>query len=65
MTPPTHKYHWANNEKRKTLKGRKCRIVAYGRMNSCCIEFEDNGQREIVSKRALRRIDANQNRMDG
>ncbi len=53
-------YTWGNpkkplNEKRLTLKGRKCRVLVTGRMNSVKVEFE-NGQHEIVSRRALRRI---------
>ena len=50
-----YRYVWGNNEKRITLKGRKCRIIATGKMRSCCVEFLDNGQREIVSLTALRR----------
>jgi hypothetical protein len=50
-------YAWGNNEKRATLKGRACRVVVRGRaMNSCMVEFE-NGQREVISRNALRRID--------
>ncbi len=48
-------YQWGNNSKRATLKGRTCRVVARGRMNSCMIEFADNGRREIVSRNALRK----------
>ena len=51
----THVFVWGNNPKRSTLKGRKCGVVAYGRKNSALIEFE-NGQREIVSRNAVRRI---------
>lgn len=50
----THIYAWGNNPKRATLKGRKCCIVASGKMNSIMIEFE-NGQREIVSRRSVRK----------
>ena len=46
-------YCWGNNEKRKTLKGRRCKVTARGKMNSCRVEFE-NGQVEIVSRNALR-----------
>lgn len=45
-------YRWRNNEKRKQLFGRACRIIATGGKNSICIEFED-GQREIVSRFAV------------
>jgi len=51
----THYFAWGNNEKRATMKGRKCRIIARGKMNSIQIEFE-NGQREIVSRRSVRRL---------
>lgn len=47
-------YAWGNNPKRKTLKGRTCRIVTSGARGSCLVEFQ-NGQREIVSRRALRK----------
>lgn len=50
----THVYAWRNNEKRAALFGRPCRVVARGRMGSVLIEFED-GRREVVSRRALRR----------
>ena len=48
-------YAWRNNEKRQTLYKRACRVVARGRMNSCLIEFE-NGQREVVSRNAVKRL---------
>ena len=50
-----YKYHWGNNAKRKTLKGRLCKIVAHMAMNSVVVEFQDNGQQEVVSRRALRK----------
>ena len=51
-----YKYAWGNNPKRVKMKGRKCKLLASGKMSSVLIEFIDNGQREITSKRALRRI---------
>jgi hypothetical protein len=48
-------YAWKNNEKRQTLYKRACRVMARGRMNSCLIEFE-NGQREVVSRNAVKRL---------
>lgn len=51
-----YRYIWGNNEKRATLKGRMCRVVARGKMNSALVEFADNGQREVVSRNALRRL---------
>ena len=50
----TYIYNWGNNGKRATMKGRKCKVLYRGRMNSCLIEFE-NGDRECVSRNALRR----------
>ena len=47
-------YTWKNNEKRETLYKRACRVLVRGRMNSCLIEFE-NGQREVVSRNAVKR----------
>jgi len=55
MNAPTHIFAWGNNDKRATLKGRPLRIVASGAKQSCLVEFTDNGQREVVSRRALRR----------
>ena len=49
-----YRYAWGNNEKRATLKGRLCRVVARGRMNSILVEFVDNGQREVTSRNAVR-----------
>ena len=49
----THTYAWGNNEKRETLKGRHCRILARGALRSVLVEFED-GQQEVVSVRSLR-----------
>jgi len=50
-----YRYTWRNNERRKTLYGRTCRVVYRGRANSALVEFE-NGQREIVSRNSLRRL---------
>jgi hypothetical protein len=49
-----YRYAWSNNEKRRTLYGRLCRVICRGRANSALAEFE-NGQREVVSRNALRR----------
>lgn len=51
----THVYRWGNNPKRATMKGRACRVIARGKMNSVLIEF-GGGQREVVSRYAIRRI---------
>jgi hypothetical protein len=50
-------YAWKNNEKRATMYGRKCRVLARGKKNSVLAEFED-GQREIVSRNSIRLIKA-------
>ena len=50
-----YRYAWGNNEKRAMLKGKRCKVIVRGRMNSALVEFE-NGQREIVSRNALRRV---------
>ena len=51
----THYYAWKNNEKRATLYKRHLQIIARGKMNSALVEFE-NGQREIISRNALRKL---------
>jgi len=51
-----YKYAWGNNSKRAEMKGRECILIASGKKGSVMIKFTDNGQREIVSRRALRRI---------
>lgn len=53
MTYPYY-FVWGNNEKRATMKGRRCAVVCRGAKNSCMIEFE-NGQQEIVSRNAIRK----------
>ena len=55
-TKLTHKFVWGNNEKRAELKDRLCRILAHGAKGSVVVEFE-NGQRECISRRAIRRKD--------
>jgi len=52
-----YKYAWGNNPKRLEMKGRECILIASGKMGSVQIGFIDNGQREITSRRALRRIE--------
>lgn len=56
MATTTYRYTWGNNVKRATLRGRTCRVVCRGAMNSALVEFTDNGQREVVSRNALRRV---------
>lgn len=56
MAEHLYRYSWGNNSKRRTMKGRICRVLCRGSMNSALIEFVDNGQREVVSRYALRRF---------
>ena len=49
-------YRWRNNEKRETLYGRVFRVIAWFKMNSCWVKFEDNGQEECISRNAIRRV---------
>jgi hypothetical protein len=55
MTEQSYVFFWGNNSKREALRGRRCRIIASGAKRSCLVEFED-GQKEIVSRRALREL---------
>jgi hypothetical protein len=50
-----YRYHWANNAKRETMKGRACIILHHLSRGSVHIRFLDNGQEEITARRALRR----------
>jgi len=54
MSDQLYVYCWANNPKRATLKGRRCHVLGRGKMNSCLVEFE-NGQREVISRNAIRK----------
>jgi len=58
--PVTHVFRWGNNSKRATLKGRGCCVIASGKKGSKLVEFE-NGQKEVVSYRSLRRLKPKQN----
>lgn len=51
-------YAWKNNPKREELYGRRFRVIARGSMNSVLVEFED-GQKEIISRNAIRRVKSN------
>lgn len=57
MAEQLYRYRWGTNEKQRAMKGRKCRVYARGKMNSCGIEFTDNGQRECVSRFAVRKVE--------
>lgn len=56
MSEQLYVYRWKNNEKRATLYGRICRVVKRMARNSALVRFEDNGQEEVVSRNALRKV---------
>ena len=41
---------------RKDRKGQFCRVLVRGKLNSCCVEFED-GYTMVTGRNALRRRD--------
>lgn len=55
---PRYRYVWRNNAVRRRLYGRTCRVVCRGTMNSAEVEFDDDGERQIISRSALRRVKA-------
>ena len=55
MPKKNYIYKWKNNSKRVTLKGRECRVIKRLKMNSAAVVFE-NGQFEIISRNALRKV---------
>jgi len=62
MSEQLYIYRWGNTKNevgrnRLKLKGRTCRLLGRMKMNSCIIEFIDNGQKEVVSRNALRRVE--------
>ena len=50
----THRYVWGNNPTRALFKGRRCKVLVAGKMNTVILEFED-GVRLVTSRRALRK----------
>lgn len=56
----TYIYRWgsqANAVSRHRLfyKGRKCKVIARGKMNSCAVQFLDNGEILNTSRNALQK----------
>lgn len=49
-------YGWGNNPRRAELKGRRCVVLARGRMNTVLIQFPDTGEKVTSSYRALRPV---------
>jgi len=56
MAEQLYRYIWGNNEKRRNMNGRVCKVIARAKKNSCWIEFIDNGQQECVSRNSLRKV---------
>jgi len=51
----SHTYRWRRVLGGHDRHGQPCRVLARGRMNSICVEFED-GWRAITSRNAVRRM---------
>lgn len=51
----THYFAWRNNARRAELYRRPCRVLAYGRLNSVLVEFE-NGELVVTSRNAVRKL---------
>lgn len=47
------RYRWGNNPRRAELQHRHCVILAHGAHRSVLIEFLDNAERVVTSRRAL------------
>ena len=56
MNSPVYTYRWGNTPERARMKGRRCVVLARGAMNSALVRFIDDGQREVISRNALRRV---------
>ncbi len=56
MAEMLYQYYWSNSPTRAKMKGRICRVLASGAMNTVMIQFLDNGERTTTSRRAIRRV---------
>ena len=61
MSEKLYIYRWGNSKTecgrfRLKFKGRKCRVLHRGKMNSCLIEFLDNNEQLNTSRNALRKV---------
>lgn len=52
----TYRFAWRNNPRRAQLFDRRCRVLVVGRRMSVLVEFLDNGERVVCSRRALRKV---------
>ena len=50
-----YRYRWRNCPERARLYGRACMILRRLTMNSALVEFVDDGERQVVSRNALRK----------
>lgn len=57
MAEQLYKYRWGANGKQRTMKGRTCRVIVRAGRNNCLIEFTDDGQRECISRNALKKVE--------
>ncbi len=57
MPEQLYVYRWGNNARRLELKGRICRVIhRLKTMNTQVVKFVDNGEVEIISRNALRKL---------
>lgn len=55
IVPADYPIVWFWKSKLPERKGRRCRVMAQGRLNSILVEFED-GFRVVTSRCAVRRV---------
>ena len=56
MNDNIYEYRWGNNPVRAKLKGRRCKVIARGKMRTCTVKFLDTGEVVSTSQRALRNV---------
>ncbi|MFB0523948.1 MAG: hypothetical protein ACETVZ_00280 [Phycisphaerae bacterium] len=61
MKKTFYRYYWGNGKDavgryRLKFKGRICRVLCRLKLNSCVIEFIDNGEKLCISRNALRKV---------
>jgi len=61
MNEQVYRYAWGNDKDavgrfRLQFKGRRCRVIARGKMNSCAVKFLDTGEILNTSRNALRKV---------
>ena len=47
-------FHWGKY--RPELKGKTCRVLARGTMNSALVVFIETGERVVISRNAIRKV---------